>query len=240
MAKLIDLIGEKFGKLTVIRRANDLVLPSGKRVVSWFCLCDCGNEIVARGDCLRDGITRHCGCNRKGNGVGKTSKLNKYIIVDNYAIGITTNTNNEFYIDIDDIDKVQKYSWYESDTGYLMSRINNKIVRMHRLIMNVRDKNMIVDHINHNTLDNRKNNLRIASSSQNNMNKTKQSNNTSGITGVSWDKRKKKWRAYIKINNKHSELGLYDNFEDAVNTRRDAEEKYFGEYSYKNSIERVV
>lgn len=240
MARLIDLTGEKFDKLTVIRRADDLVLPSGKRVVAWFCLCDCGNEFVARGDYLRDGITRHCGCNRKGNGVGKTSKLNKYIIINDYAIGITTNTNNEFCIDIDDIDKVQKYSWYESDTGYLMSRINNKIVRMHRLIMDVKDKNVVVDHINHDTLDNRKNNLRIASSSQNNMNKIKQSNNTSGITGVSWDKRKKKWRAYIKINSEHSELGFYDNFEDAVNARRNAEEKYFGEYSYKNSMERVV
>lgn len=240
MAKLIDLTGEKFDKLTVIRRADDLVLPSGKRVVAWSCLCDCGNEVVARGDYLRDGITRHCGCNRKGNGVGKTNKLNKYIFINDYVIGITTNTNNEFCIDIDDIDKVQKYSWYESDTGYLMSRINNKIVRMHRLIMNVKDKNVVVDHINHNTLDNRKNNLRIVSSSQNNMNKIKQSNNTSGITGISWDKRKKKWRAYIKINSKHSELGLYDNFEDAVNARRDAEERYFGEYSYKNSIERVV
>lgn len=240
MARLIDLTGEKFDKLTVLKRADDLVLPSGKRVVAWFCLCDCGNEIVARGDCLRDGVTRHCGCNRKGSGMGKPSKLSKYVIIDNYAVGIATNTNNEFYVDIDDIDKVQKYSWYENDDGYLMSRINNKIVRMHRLIMCVENKDVVIDHINHNTLDNRKNNLRVVNNSQNNMNKTRQSNNTSGVTGVSLDKREGKWRAYIKVDGKQNSLGYYDDFENAVKARKEAEDKYFGEYSYDNSIERVV
>ena len=200
MAKLIDLVGKKFDKLTVIQRSNNFILPSGKQVVTWECLCDCGNEITARGDYLRNGIIRHCGCDRKGNGVGKLSKLNNYVVLDDYAIGFATNTHNEFYIDIDDLNQMQKYSWYESDTGYLMSRINNKIVRMHRLIMNVKDKKIVIDHINHNTLDNRKNNLRIATNSQNNMNKRLLSNSTSGITGVSWDKRKEKgdpWILYI-------------------------------------------
>lgn len=240
MAKLIDLTNKRFDKLTVIDRADDLVLPSGKRIAAWLCLCDCGNKIIARGDYLRNETTRHCGCDRKGSGVGKANKLNKYVIVDGYVIGTTTNTHNEFYIDVDDVDKVKKYSWYENDEGYLISRINNKLVRMHRLIMDVKDKKMIVYHINHNTLDNRKVNLRIASRSQNNMNKIRQSNNTSGVTGVTWDNKRKKWRAYIKVNSSQNELGYYDNFNDAVNARKNAEDKYFGEYSYDNSIERVV
>lgn len=240
MAKLINLTGEKFDKLTVIKRVDDLVLPSGKRVVAWFCLCDCGNEIVARGDYLRDGITRHCGCDRKGNGYGKPNKLNKYIIYDDYIIGITTNTNKEFYIDLNDYNDIKKYSWYENKDGYLLSRINNKIVRMHRLIMNINNSNVIIDHINHNTLDNRKSNLRIVNYSQNNMNKSIQKNNTSGVVGVSLDKEVGKWRAYIKVNNKQKELGHFDNFEDARHARLLAENKYFGKYSYKNSVERNV
>ena len=240
MAKLIDLTGEKFDKLTVTQRSNNIILPSGKQVVAWDCLCDCGNTIVARGDYLRGGVTRHCGCDRKGNGVGKLSKLNNYIILEDYVVGFSTNTHNEFYVDADDFDKIQKYSWYESDTGYLMSRINDKIVRMHRLIMNVENKKIVIDHINHNTLDNRKNNLRIATNSQNNMNRGLSNSNNSGITGVCWDKRKEKWRAYIKIDSKQIELGCYNRFEDAVKARKEAEENYFGEYSYDNSIERTV
>lgn len=240
MAKLIDLTGKKFDKLTVIKRSDNLVLPSGKQIVTWECLCDCNNTIIARGDYLRNGITRHCGCNRKGNGIGKSSKLNNYIILDDYIVGFTTNTHNEFYIDIDDFDKVKKYSWYENEDGYLISRINNNLVRMHRLIMDVKDKKLDIDHINHNTLDNRKNNLRIVTRSQNSMNKKLANNSTSGITGVCFDKRKEKWRAYIKINGKQNELGYYNDFQDAVNARKNAEEECFGEYSYDNSIERVV
>ena len=61
-------------------------------------------------------------------------------------------------------------------------------------------------------------------------------NNTSGATGVSWHKNKGKWQAYLTINHKRIHLGYHVKFDDAVKVRKDAEEKYFGEYSYDNSI----
>ena len=96
---------------------------------------------------------------------------------------------------------------------------------------------MDVDHIHgeKSRNDNRKSNLRIATSSQNNMNKRLQSNNTSGVTGVDWQKKHSTWRARITINHHTINLGDFINFDDAVKVRKEAEEKYFGEYSYDNS-----
>ena len=60
--------------------------------------------------------------------------------------------------------------------------------------------------------------------------------NKSGVTGVIWDKNACMWRAYINYNNKRIDLGLYVMFENAVKARKEAEDKYFGEYSYDNSM----
>lgn len=89
------------------------------------------------------------------------------------------------------------------------------------------------DHKNANKHDNRKENLRDATHSQNNMNRGVQSNSTSGITGVRWDKRQQKWTAKIKINKRTISLGSYVLKEDAIKARKEAEEKYFGEFAYK-------
>lgn len=93
-----------------------------------------------------------------------------------------------------------------------------------------------IDHINHNLFDNRKCNLREVTHSQNIMNSSKRSDNTSGFTGVGWSKSKNKWIAYIAINGKQEYLGAFDKKEDAVSKRKKVEEERFGEYSYENSI----
>jgi hypothetical protein len=64
------------------------------------------------------------------------------------------------------------------------------------------------------------------------MNKGIISNNTSGATGVIWNKRLNKWQSRITVDKKDIYLGSYNNFEDAVKARKEAEEKYFGEFSY--------
>ena len=94
---------------------------------------------------------------------------------------------------------------------------------------------MVVDHINHDITDNRKNNLRISTHQQNMMNTKIQKNNTSGVTGVKWHKGISKWIADITVSNERIYLGCFDNFNNAVQARRKAEQKYFGEYSYNNS-----
>lgn len=60
-----DLTGNKYGKLTVIKRADDYVSPSGNRSVRWLCVCECGREKIAIGAELKRGNTQSCGCMHK-------------------------------------------------------------------------------------------------------------------------------------------------------------------------------
>ena len=60
----IDLVGQRFGYLVVLERAEDYALPCGQRQVQYLCQCDCGNKKVVRGLHLRGGNTKSCGCHR--------------------------------------------------------------------------------------------------------------------------------------------------------------------------------
>lgn len=96
--------------------------------------------------------------------------------------------------------------------------------------MNVTESDVVIDHIYHNTTDNRKSQLRIASFSQNSMNTVRRKDNTSGVTGVSLDNNR--WSSQITCDGKLIHLGRFNTFEEAVSARKAAEEKYFGEYAY--------
>ncbi len=85
---------------------------------------------------------------------------------------------------------------------------------MHRLILSA-DKTQQVDHINRNGLDNRRDNLRFATPSQNIYNRGLQENNTSGFMGVVWNASANKWQAQIGVNNRLKYLGLFLTKEDA-------------------------
>lgn len=106
---------------------------------------------------------------------------------------------------------------------------------MHRFLLHP-NESQEVDHINHNPSDNRRENLRIVSTAQNQMNTVINKNNTSGIKGVNWDKGCNKWRVRISVNGERLTLGYYNTLEEAAQVRHDAELKYFGEYRYIKSI----
>ena len=241
MGKFNDLTGKKFGRLTVIKRTEDAVTEKGNKFTRWFCGCDCGNEIVVYGSALtrKKRPTLSCGCLQKDKVSGITQ--NKYEFADEYVIGYTSNTNKQFIFDVDDYEKVSKYHWYEETNGYIRSSGQKKEdkVLLHRLVMGF-PEDIVIDHINHNTFNNKKSNLRIATTSQNAMNRIKSSNNTSGMSGVVWVKSRNKWKSQIKFNNQLIFLGEYDRFEDAEKRRKQAEEKYFGEYSYDNSMQMEI
>ena len=246
--KLIDMTGEKFGRLTVIRRGEDCIESDGTKAVQWVCKCDCGNpnDILVRGTSLRKGLTKSCGCLRrqqcstigqKGKGQHNSSckQYNTYNLNGEYGIGYT-NKGQEFYFDLEDYDLIKPYCWH-IDNGYVVARslnMDNTIVCMHRLVMGlVQNDGLRVDHIFHNTNDNRKEKLRLVTRSQNLMNSKMFKNNTSGYKGVYYNKKKKKWDAKITINQEDINLGRYANIEDAIEARRVAEEKYFKEYKYQ-------
>lgn len=123
-------------------------------------------------------------------------------------------------IDDEDFELVSQYFW-DIHNGYLHS---NKIL-LHRLILNA-SKNQIVDHIDHNKLNNQKNNLRLTKNIQNLHNKNLSPKNKSGFCGVSWHKRLNQWQAMIKVNYKQIHLGNFDKLEDAIAARKIANVRY--------------
>lgn len=109
---------------------------------------------------------------------------------------------------------------------YVQKRVNGKNIYLHRYIMNC-PKGKYVDHINHNTLDNRKENLRITNNADNLRNGEIRVNNKTGVKGVYFDKERKKYVARIKVNYKGIFLGRFDTLEEAQKIRKEAEIKYW-------------
>lgn len=143
--------------------------------------------------------------------------------------------NKEVIIDKETYDLMYKFNW-SINRNYVIATINNK--RLSRIIMKCDDPNLIVDHINGNTLDNRKCNLRIVTEEQNAMNKSPQKNCTSKYIGVCWIKKSLKWSASIYVNGKRLHLGEFDREQDAALARDYATKKYFKECGKLNFPER--
>lgn len=138
-------------------------------------------------------------------------------------------------VDDENYEWLNKYKWYLDDVGYARSTIKSKNKRIHRLIMN-EPKDMEIDHIDGNRLNNQKNNLRIVTRSQNNMNRLKVENCTSKFKGVCWNKRDKIWFAQIKINKKRFYLGNFKIEEEAAGAYNKAAIELFGEYACLNEV----
>ena len=121
-------------------------------------------------------------------------------------------------VDAEDYPLLNKYKWYASKNGntyYAVRMHKDKRLRMHRYILDA-PNNLLVDHINHNGLDNRKANLRLCTTQQNSHNQRPQKAGTSRYKGVSWNKRMKRWRVSINLNKKCIYLGHFKNEIDAA------------------------
>src|SRR5512139_3737195 len=84
--RLMDLVDKRFGRLLVIRRAPDR--PNEPYRPYWRCRCDCGKTVTIRGECLRIGFTKSCGCLRVDNGIkrGRASLKHGYSHAIEYAV----------------------------------------------------------------------------------------------------------------------------------------------------------
>lgn len=142
-------------------------------------------------------------------------------------------------IDSDDFDKIKKYKWFVSkNSNYIVAhdKLNHaKTIYLHRFIMDC-PKDMQVDHINNDTLDNRKENLRICTQFENSKNQRKHKNNTSGYKGVSWAKKENKWIASIRIDGKKVRLGGREDLNEAILLYNEAAIKHHGEFARINKI----
>jgi len=147
-------------------------------------------------------------------------------------------------VDDKDYDWLNQWKWHAAKHppgGYYYarrqtSRKNKKrwLISMHRQIMNVLS-GMQIDHINHNSLDNRRCNLRICNQSQNNQNRSKAKNEKSSqYKGVSQRSGKKKWRAHIQLNKEPLGIGSFDNEIEAARAYDNKAKELFGEFALLN------
>jgi len=142
---------------------------------------------------------------------------------------INTSSGKISVIDKEDYERVSKFKWswggrYVTRKDYSVKP--NKTIFLHCFILGKKN-GFDIDHINGDRLDNRKKNLRHCTHLENSRNRVLSKNNKSGIIGVHWNKKSKKWQAQIGLNFETKNLGYYEKKEDAVIARKKAELKYF-------------
>jgi hypothetical protein len=166
---------------------------------------------------------------------------NEIIVYKNYAEVVLRNKDKvetgRALINVEDIDLIKDFKWYLSKDGYAVSTDKNKTlgtsyITMHGIIMNcIKGFKITPDHDNKNRLDNRRNNLRLSTRSEQQMNHNKNIKNTSGIIGVNWDKFYSRWLVRISINKKSKNIGYFDDLQDAIITRLKAEKEFYKEFA---------
>ena len=145
------------------------------------------------------------------------------ILYDKYGAEVS-----RVLIDIEDIDVVSKFKWHRDKDGYAVTsqKIGSKVkhIYLHRMLMNA-DSNELVDHYDRNKQNCRKYNLRIATHTVNSRNVGIRTNNTSGHTGIVWNKNA--WNVFITANGKKIYVGRSKDKDIAIQMRKDAEKTYW-------------
>jgi len=146
-------------------------------------------------------------------------------------------TRGQFAIvDAKDYPLLSQYTWFTEGTPknyYAVRKENGKSIKMHRQITNAPD-HLVVDHIDHNGLNNRNSNLRNATFTQNCQNQRRLSHKTSKYKGVHWNKRQKKWAAQITSNKISHHLGYFHDEIESAKTYDKAARKHHKEFAVLN------
>lgn len=127
----------------------------------------------------------------------------------------------------------KEYAVHHDKIGMLVVCISMSRVVMERILGENIPDGLLVDHKNRNTLDNRRENLRLATKSQNAMNSELPNNNTSGYKGIDYRIKRKQWRARITVDGSVKHLGWFQSKEDAIKAREAAEMEYYKEFVFK-------
>ena len=156
-----------------------------------------------------------------------------------------TNLGEKVFVDPDIKEKYAGVTWWAMSNGcgnrYATTRLDRKkFSLLHRLVLGIEDTKVDIDHINGNGLDNRRENLRVCSRSQNMGNCKKHADGSSRFKGVCWNKNRNKWYARICLNYKPYPLGSYLNEEDAARAYNKAAIEKFGEFARINEIPEVA
>ncbi len=143
-------------------------------------------------------------------------------------------------VDDEDYEFLMQWKWRYGCDGYAVRSLprstgKRKVVMMHRLLNNTPD-GMETDHRNGNKLDNRRGNLRTASTSQNQANRRPMKHSSSGAKGVFWKKKDQKWCAQICVGRKRQNLGYFSSKSDAALVYNWAAIRHFGQYACLNTL----
>jgi len=157
-------------------------------------------------------------------------------------------TKFETFIDTDDLERIKALElnwhadWNQSTLSYYAKatkrftgedgKRKGTTVALARVIMNVTDPNIFVDHKNHNTLDNRKENLRVTNDTYNSRHReTKNKNNKCGYRNVFYSERDNEYIVQLMVNGKNARLGSFNDVHKADNFAKEMRKKYYGEYA---------
>ena len=163
---------------------------------------------------------------------------NEYILYDDYAEIVITSKKFGIFktqIDLDDVDKCKQIVWninrcyHHKDEEYYIGSSNEDATLLHRFLMG-NPKDLNVDHVDGKTFNNRKYNLRICTRMENAKNRKMNRNNSSGIKGVSYNKKYNNWVAHASRNGKKITIGNYECLDDAIEARKEFEDWYHGEF----------
>lgn len=161
----------------------------------------------------------------------------------NHTISIPLNKGYVTVIDEADRDLLAFHwnvtSGEKYDCYYAQAYVRGKNRLLHRLILarmigRPLRRNEYADHIDRNGLNNRRDNLRLATNAENLRNRPRQRNNKSGYKGVCFDKRVGRWRADIGVDGRSIKVGRYDTAEEAARAYDTAAREHFGEFAYLN------
>lgn len=153
---------------------------------------------------------------------------------------ITLTKGKVAIVDDEMFDYLSQWKWYCSTQNRAVRTVGHgkeqKMIYMHRVVLGDL-AGVEVDHVNMNSLDNRKENLRYCTRAENSANKKKYSTNTSGYKGVSWSKGMKKWVAQITVNYKNTRIGYFDDPEEAAEAYNEVSASHFGLFARGNQVQ---
>lgn len=219
-----DIENTQIGELHVDCCIGYITRPDGKRKDLWYeCTCSCGRKCIFRRDHLREKRVRSCG------------DCHKVVSEGDYFRYVCHN-GESFIFGEEDYDEIVPHRWHifnRSGHEYVARRDGKNYILLSHVLLKPTPA-QYVDHINGDTLDYRRSNLRMADSEKNTWNNALRKDNLSGYKGVHYSKVNGKYYVSINYHKEKIRLGCYDNPIDAARAYDEAARFYFGEFACVN------
>lgn len=191
--------------------------------------CICGSDFSCHFNGMPYCNGHYQSMKKYGQPYGNPRKSTNEFTLQGDVLKIATKKGDVFLADAEDYEILCGYSWCLSKTGYAVANNGAAVVKMHRVIMGIDEPNIVVDHKNGDTFDNRKSNLRICTMKENS--KNQRGNSKSGLPVGVRKTKSGKYVVRIMVDRKQIHIGTFNTVEDAKSAREKAELKYCGDFA---------